>query len=122
MILLKSINEPRTRKNVPPIVTLPKVRQVNHTSFRDGLVTSMTVTEVYEDTDLHQDFRDYSLRTLIQLEAIDLLKEVGSIPVSPLTASDSASRVSVSISDFRSRLDELKERLNVTNNEQSKTE
>lgn len=122
MILLKSINEPRTRKNVPPIVSLPKVRQVNHTFFRDGLVTSMSVTELYEDTDLQQDFRDYSLRTLIQLEAIDLLKEVGSIPVSSLTASDSASRVSASISAFRSRLDELKERLNVTNNEQPKTE
>lgn len=122
MILLKSINEPRTRKNVPPIVTLPKVRQVNHTSFRDGLVTSINVTELYEDNDLHQDFRDYSLRTLIQLEAIDLLKEVGSVPVSPLTASDSALRVSASISDFRSRLDELKERLNVTTNEQPKSE
>lgn len=122
MILFKSINEPRTRKNVPPIVTLPKVRQVNHTSFRDGFVTSMTVTELYEDTDLHQDFRDYSLRTLIQLEALDLLKEVGAIPVSSLTASDSVSRVSASISDFRSRLDELKESLNISSNELSKSE
>lgn len=110
-MFFKSISAPRSRVNVPPIVTLPKLRQVNENYLTNGLVTSITRTEIYEDTDLHHDFRDFSLRTLIQLEALDLLKEVGTIPVDSLRAADNATRVAASVSDFRAGLDDLKSRI-----------
>lgn len=78
------------------------------TTLRGGLLhTEITHQESKEFGDEHQNFRDYSLQTLIQVQAVDLLKPFGTIPVSRFTAIDSADSAFVSMTDFKEKVDNL---------------
>lgn len=83
-------------------------RVVPVTILRSGLLqTELTHQEVKEFGDEHQNFRDYSLQTLLQVQAVDLLKPFGTIPVSKFTALDSADSAFVSIGDYKEKVDVL---------------
>lgn len=83
-------------------------RVVPVSTLRGGLIhTELTHQVVKEFGDEHQNFRDFSLQTLIQVQAVDLLKPFGTIPVSKFTALDSADSAFVSIGDFKEKVDTL---------------
>lgn len=112
MFVSVNLSTPRVRSKSVPLIRIPKVREVVRSVLTNGLVTSIVQSEKYDsDCDEHQDFRDYSLRTLIAVEAIDLLKPVGSIPMSDLFAAEKVGTVSVQMSDFRDNLENLKQQL-----------
>lgn len=86
------------------------IKVVPVTTLRGGLLhTEITHQESKEFGDEHQNYRDYSLQTLIQVQAVDLLKPFGTIQVSRFAALDSADSAFVSMSDYNEKLSALKE-------------
>lgn len=112
MICLKNFHSPRpVRAEKDRKVRITKVVPV--TTLRGGLLhTEITHQESKEFGDEHQNYRDYSLQTLIQVQAVDLLKPFGTIQVSRFAALDSADSALVSMSDYNEKLSALKEAAN----------
>lgn len=100
---------------VQPDVVIITTRPVVKTLLCDGLVTSIVTHEDAVINDLHQNYRDYSIQTLLNVQAIDLLKPVGSIPVDKFAALDNVESVAMQMSNFKEQLDEIKQRINATN-------
>lgn len=100
---------------VQPDVVIITTRPVVKTLLCDGLVTSIVTHEDAVINDLHQNYRDYSIQTLLNVQAIDLLKPVGSIPVDKFSALDNVESVAMQMSNFKEQLDEIKQRINSTN-------
>lgn len=99
---------------VQPDVVIITTRPVVKTLLCDGLVTSIVTHEDAVINDLHQNYRDYSIQTLLNVQAIDLLKPVGSIPVDKFAALDNVESVAMQMSNFKEQLDELKQRVNAS--------
>lgn len=100
---------------VQPDVVIITTRPVVKTLLCDGLVTSIVTHEDAVINDLHQNYRDYSIQTLLNVQAVDLLKPVGSIPVDKFAALDNVESVAMQMSNFKEQLDEIKQRINATN-------
>lgn len=99
---------------VQPDVVIITTRPVVKTLLCDGLVTSIVTHEDAVINDLHQNYRDYSIQTLLNVQAIDLLKPVGSIPVDKFAALDNVESVAMQMSNFNEQLNELKQRINAS--------
>lgn len=97
---------------VQPDVVIITTRPVVKTLLCDGLVTSIVTHEDAVINDLHQNYRDYSIQTLLNVQAIDLLKPVGSIPVDKFAALDNVESVAMQMSNFNEQLNEIKQRIN----------
>lgn len=81
---------------------LPKMIEKVKTFFSDGLLTSVVTHEegeAYPDSKAR--FRDFSLQSLVQAEAYDLLKPLGSVPMDVLSAHDTANTIALSVADMK---------------------
>lgn len=81
---------------------LPKMIEKVKTFFSDGLLSSVVTHEegeAYPDSKAR--FRDFSLQSLVQAEAYDLLKPLGSVPMDVLSAHDTANTVALSVADMK---------------------
>lgn len=84
------------------VIRLPKVIEKVKTFFNDGLLSSVVTHEegeAYPDSKAR--FRDFSLQSLVQAEAYDLLKPLGTVPMDVLKAHDTANTVALSVADLK---------------------
>lgn len=93
----------------PPIKVV--IRRPVEKSIMDenGFIkTVISFEESLDHGDEKSNYRDYSIQTLISVNAIELLKPVGTLPMSQLSASDLLGDVDVTLANITSRLDDIK--------------
>lgn len=75
----------------------------------NGLVKTIVTNEVADSFgDETTNFRAFSVQTLLQVNAIDLLKPIGVLPLSKLSALDVSDGFGVTLENIQQRLDEIK--------------
>lgn len=106
--MFKSLNilKPRTRSKSVPMARVPRLKETIKSFVHDGLVSSFVTSEEFTKFgDEHQHFRDYSLQTLVQAEARDLLQPMPVISLNALSAADTADLSTIAVARLH---DELK--------------
>lgn len=83
------VHQPISAAYVRPPRVVKRKKQVNETFLSDGLISSFTHHDEFEefgDETFH--FRDFSLQSIVKAQAVELLKPLGSLPYDALKAAD----------------------------------
>lgn len=100
MVKLRPLSEPRSRCSEVR-THLPRKKQVVKSFYHDGLVDSFVTVEEFKDFgDEHQNYREYSLQSIINAEAVQLLQPCPVVSLSTLAAADHIGSISGSITQL----------------------
>ena len=113
----KKSSSPHKSVIAEPLHVVVIRRPVHETLVDDnGLIKTIVVPKVFTDfDDLTTNFRAYSVQTLLKVEAVDLLKPLGSIPSSRLSAVDALGQIDVSLENLGSTIERLKSMISESN-------
>lgn len=102
----------------PYIKHVPRTRSKTETFLHDGLLDSFVTEKEFETFgDESNNFRDFSLRSVISAEAVELLQPVGMLPYDRLRAADKLGTFVSSFDGFSQSVEDLKANIAAKQNE-----